>query len=301
MSYISATLNGQAYTLDNPARVINGNTTIKVTDAQGKDATIYSDKAGTYNVTYTVKATVDGHEFVASKTIKVKVQDSAKESADEVAALIDKIANATDQTAAAKAARTAYDKLTPAAQAKVNNYDKLVAAEKKLAAKEQKEKDRAQAAAVATHLKNANTVEAVEKAVAEFDGLTEAQKKLVDEGTIIGDGVTPVVKDNKVTDYTIDKADAAKNAKAVADSLKVETKDGKANIVGTLPTGVTADKVTAVTYQEQGVKHATLYHDNEINFTSANGWNQGATARTIEVKVTVDGVTATKTVTIPAK
>jgi hypothetical protein len=268
MSYISATLNGQAYALDNPATVRNGNTTIKVTDANGKEATIFSDTTGTYNVTYTVTATVDGHEFAASKTIKVKVQDSAKESADEVAALIDKIKTATDKTAAAKAARTAYDKLTPAAQAKVTNYDYLVAVEKDLATAEQNAKDQAQAAGVDQKIdavKDAKTTDEyaakVEDAQNAYDSLTDAQKEKVTKKTDLENyttilnntkaakiTVTPTTDTNgTVTGATVEVKSSIEGA--LSYSWMAQTKDGKW-------VTLERDSASTTTLDAQGLKDA---------------------------------------------
>jgi PKD repeat protein len=79
MQFITATLNGAAYTLDNPATTQGGNTTVTIKNGEGKEVPSISVKeAGTYTVTYTV--TDKDTKLTATKTITVKVVDKDAEA-----------------------------------------------------------------------------------------------------------------------------------------------------------------------------------------------------------------------------
>ena len=110
-------------------------------------------------------------------------------AADSVEVLIDAIGEVTlDSETAISAAREAYDALTDAQKAMVENYAKLTAAEAALEnlreAAEQEAADKASADAVIAYIDAIGTVtleskQAIEKARSAYDSLTETQKAMV--------------------------------------------------------------------------------------------------------------------------
>ena len=223
MQYITATLNGAAYTLDNPATTTNGNTTVTVDGAV--NGTISAKTAGKHTVKYDVTAKVDGKTLTATKTITVTVANQAKDAADKVAGQIAKATKAVsdassketkDYTEAKKlvsAARTAYDALSDAAKALVTNYSDLQNAEKTIADAEKTANDNAQANGVENKINaiaDAKTTEAYATAVnaanEAYASLTNDQKAIVDKAICIeSDGTTykaELEKFNKILEKT---------------------------------------------------------------------------------------------------
>lgn len=81
MKFITATLNGTALTLDDPATTTGGNTKVTIKDSTGKEvSSIPTHVAGTYTVTYVVTAKDGDTTLTATKTISVKVVDKDAEA-----------------------------------------------------------------------------------------------------------------------------------------------------------------------------------------------------------------------------
>ncbi|MCH3953625.1 MAG: hypothetical protein LKE44_11350 [Eubacterium sp.] len=212
MQFITATLNGAAYTLDNPATTTKGgNTSYTIKDSTGKEVPSISAKtAGTYTVTYTV--TDKDTKLTATKTISVKVVDkdaeakAAKDKAvsDAIKAiqaikLVDdkqQPVKTADLQAQVDTAQKAYDAVKalddPALLSKIST-DKLDAAKAEL----QKRADDAKAA------NDAELIKAAVSAATPSQGTDYTYKgKITVNGTDVtatGDPTTYLKKPNKDT------------------------------------------------------------------------------------------------------
>jgi hypothetical protein len=242
MSFITATFNGAAYTLNDPSNTINGNTTVYINgnEVKGTNDLIDATKTGTYTVKYVVKATIDNVPFEAQKTITVKVTDKTVDSAKTVTAQIAAAiapAKTTDGTydfeTAAKenkldetklnAAKTAYDALSDAAKKLVPNENLLEQALNAVKAAKDDAYNTSVANGVKDQISTLNTKMTsdgltvddkadVEKARANFDALTAAQKTIL------------VTADRNAEETLKTEETAVKNAQTMKDALNLEVK-----------------------------------------------------------------------------
>ena len=161
-------------------------------------AAIADARAAYDGLTDAQKALVTNYnELTAAEERLAQLQQQAADqaanqaAADGVKAKIDAIGTVTPDSGAAIAeARAAYDGLTDAQRALVTNYNVLTAAEERLAQLQQQAADQAAADAVKAKIDAIGTVTpdsgaAIADARAAYDGLTDAQKALVTNYSVL--------------------------------------------------------------------------------------------------------------------
>ena len=161
-------------------------------------AAIADARAAYDGLTDAQKALVTNYnELTAAEERLAQLQQQAADqaadqaAADGVKAKIDAIGTVTPDSGAAIAeARAAYDALTDAQRALVTNYNVLTAAEERLAQLQQQAADQAAADAVKAKIDAIGTVTldsgaAIADARAAYDGLTDAQKALVTNYSVL--------------------------------------------------------------------------------------------------------------------
>ncbi|WP_409335927.1 hypothetical protein [Eubacterium sp. F2] len=298
MQYITATLNGAAYTLDNPATTKGGNTTVYIDGKEVKSTNdlIDAKNAGKYTVKYDVTAKVDGKTLTAIKTITVKVVDKAdKDAVDAAVAKINAISTATsgDYAATVNAAKEAYNKLTEVQKNAVpqNTYKILKDAEEEVEKLETLAKPVEQSIdAIGEKTTTKDYASAVDAANKAYDTLNADSKAIVDAAKTKVQGNELTYKD-ALAKYN----ETLKNTQAAEKTLSVALNDSKDGATAKIDTS----KIGNVTYDWQFLNKDNKWVDFETGNGSAELSKQGYKVRVAVYGAGIAGTLYSNTIEIP--